>query len=104
MTSSGAKARISLSSLDELDPGTLFGTLGNGRHRHLDVTLVGDGASKTPYFEYDGGEILNSGLTAVLGAIHSTSSRLRPVPSRWPICRGRFDCAKAIMPLGQGDN
>ena len=41
----------------ELDPGTLFGTLGNGRHRHLDVTLVGDGASNTRYFEYGGGEI-----------------------------------------------
>jgi len=33
-------------NFSELDPGTLFGTLGNRRDRHLDVTLVGNGASK----------------------------------------------------------
>ena len=44
-------------NFSELEPGALFGTLGNGCHRHLDVTLVGDGASKTPYFEYGGGDI-----------------------------------------------
>jgi hypothetical protein len=44
-------------NFSDLDPGTLFGTLGNSRDRHLDVTLVGDGASKTVYFEYSGGDI-----------------------------------------------
>lgn len=44
-------------NFSELDAGTLFGTLGNGRCLHLDVTLVGGGASKTDYFEYSGGDI-----------------------------------------------
>jgi hypothetical protein len=44
-------------NFSELEPGAVFGTLGNGCHRHLDVIVVGDGASKTPYFEYGGGDI-----------------------------------------------
>jgi succinylglutamate desuccinylase len=44
-------------NFSELEPGAVFGTLGNGCHQHLDVIAVGDGASKTPYFEYGGGDI-----------------------------------------------
>jgi len=44
-------------NFSELDAGTVFGVLGNGCSRQLDVTLVNDGASKTPYFEYHGGDI-----------------------------------------------
>jgi hypothetical protein len=44
-------------NFSELDPGTVFGVLGNGCDRHLDVTLVSEGASKIPYFEYHGGHI-----------------------------------------------
>jgi uncharacterized protein len=43
-------------NFSELDPGTVFGTLGNGRHQHLQVFPVEDGAS-VPYFEYAGEQI-----------------------------------------------
>ena len=44
-------------NFSELDPGTVFGVLGNGCHRHLDLTLINDGASNASYFEYRDGVI-----------------------------------------------
>jgi Succinylglutamate desuccinylase / Aspartoacylase family len=44
-------------NFSELDPGTVFGALGNGRHQRLQVLPVEDNASEVPYFEYAGEQI-----------------------------------------------
>jgi succinylglutamate desuccinylase len=44
-------------NFSELDPGTVFGCLGAGKTRRLDVLPGADFASAEPYFDYAGGEI-----------------------------------------------
>jgi hypothetical protein len=64
---------------------------------------IGGRIAGWPFSPIGIGPVYSVGLTAVLGASLSTSW-LCPAPSRGPISHGRFDCAKAIMSLRQGDN
>jgi uncharacterized protein len=47
-------------NFSELDPGTAFGTLGNGRERRLQILPAVNGAIAPTYFDYAGGDILLS--------------------------------------------